>query len=486
MKRKICLVLAAIMSVSLCACSGKGEASKGTSAPGASSLETAEEEKTTAASGSETPSQPAAAAGGENLPSGPVEIQLWTDFTIDDNILIHAVDGFNEAYKEKGYTVVLDKFAGSERSAKMAAAIEANQLPALFFSAWFTTSDFVHQGYVADISDIAAAVKEDMFPSAYEATQIDKKSYMIGLYQSYFGMMYNGDMFREAGLESYIPKDENALAYWSLDEFDEILTKLKDYFGGTEGYPMGLFAASSQADTFMLDWLCMYGGNMWSDGKSSAGSDENVVKALDTMIQWMKDGKVNSNVATKDGTEVAPDFKNGLSAICSAQISSYNSTIRSMEAGEFPECDLRMAAVPVKDGGKDTSLMANYIYGASILENGKEDEMAVARLFLTWLLEDKESLTAINTNAFPCFSGIAEDPAVVADHPMYPAYTEAAPFIWDFTGNVPGYVSTRSKLFPQLQAAFSGSKTAAQALEDYSKDANEVIEEYTQNSLVLN
>ena len=173
MKRKICLVLAAIMSVSLCACSGKGEASKGTSAPGASSLETAEEEKTTAASGSETPSQPAAAAGGENLPSGPVEIQLWTDFTIDDNILVHAVDGFNEAYKDKGYTVVLDKFAGSERSAKMAAAIEANQLPALFFSAWFTTSDFVHQGYVADISDIAAAVKEDMFPSAYEATQID-------------------------------------------------------------------------------------------------------------------------------------------------------------------------------------------------------------------------------------------------------------------------------------------------------------------------
>lgn len=112
--------------------------------------------------------------------------------------------------------------------------------------------------------------------------------------------------------------------------------------------------------------------------------------------------------------------------------------------------------------------------------------MAVARLFLTWLLEDEESLTAINTNAFPCFTAIAEDPKVVEDHPMYPAYTEAAPCIWDFTGNVPGYVGTRSKLFPQLQAAFSGSKTPAQALADYQKDANEVIEEYTENSLVLN
>lgn len=483
MKRKICLVLAAIMSVSLCACSGGGSGSGETTAPSVSSA--AEEER---ASASEKSEESAGAKDNEdkNLPEGPVEIQLWTDFTIDESILNNAIDGFNKAYAQKGYTVVLDKFAGSERSAKMAAAIEANQLPALLFSAWFTTTDFIHQGYVSDISDIAATVKDDMFPNAYKDTQINEKSYMIGLYQSYYGMMYNADMFREAGLEQFVPEDENALAYWTLDEFDVILTKLKDYFAGTEGYPMGLFAASSQADTFMLDWLCMYGGKMWSDGASAAGSDENVVKALDTMIQWMKDGKVNSNVATKDGTEVAPDFKNGLSAICSAQISSYNNTIRSMEAGEFAECDLRMAAVPMKDNGKDTSLMANYIYGASILENGKEDEMAVARLFLTWLLEDEESLAAINTNAFPCFTAIAEDPKVVADHPMYPAYTEAASYIWDFTGNVPGYVGTRSKLFPQLQAAFSGSKTAAQALADYQKDANEVIEEYTENSLVLN
>lgn len=474
----MCLLLAALMSVSLCACSGGSSSSP--SQPGATASEPG-----TPAAGSEAPSAKETEAQ-ESLPSGPVEIQLWTDFTIEDSILTTAIDDFNKAYAEQGYSVVLDKFAGSERNAKMAAAIEANELPALFLSAWFTTSDFVHQGYVTDISDIAVTVKDDMFPSAYESTLINGKSYMIGLYQSYYGMMYNGDMFREAGLEQYVPEDENTLAYWTLDEFDEILSKLKDYFAGTEGYPMGLFAASNQADTFMLDWLCMYGGEMWSDGTSTAGSDDRVVKALDTMIQWMNEGKVNSNVATKDGTEVAPDFKNGLSAICSSQITSYNATIRSMEGGEFGPCDLRMAAVPVKDGDKDRVLMANYIYGASILDNGKEDEMAVAKLFLTWLLNDETSLKAINTNAFPCFSSIAEDPEVVAANPMYPAYVEASQYLWDFTGNVPGYVSTRSMLFPQLQAAFSGSKTAKEALEAYSSDANEVIKEYTENSLVLN
>ena len=224
---------------------------------------------------------------------------------------------------------------------------------------------------------------------------------------------------------------------------------------------------------------------MRTDGKSTSGSDENVIKALETMITWMKDGKVNGNVVTKDGTEVLPDFKNGLSAICSAQISSYNSALRSMAAGEFAECDLRMASVPAKVDGKDTNLMANYIYGASILENGKEDEIAVAKLFLNWLLNNEESLKAINTNACPCFTAIAEDEAVIAATPMYPAYTKASSMLWDFTGNVPGYVSTRTLLYPELQAAFSGEKTAAEALADYSAEANKVIEEYTENSLVL-
>jgi len=480
MKKTISILLAAAMSVSLCGCAGGGAAK--TTEPAATQAQTtakSEESKQESEAATEQ-------AAEDNLPDGPVEIQLWTDFTIDEAILQEAVDGFNKEYADKNYTVVLDKFAGSERSAKMAAAIEAKQLPALFFSAWFTTTDFIHQGYVKDITDLAETVKDDIYDSAYTATQINGKSYMIGLYQSYFGMMYNADMFREAGLEKYIPEDENTLACWTLDEFDEILGALKEYFAGTEGYPMALFAASNQADTFMLDWLCMYGGKIWTDGKSTAGSDENVVKALDKMISWMEEGKVNSNVATKDGTEASPDFKNHLSAVCSAQISSYNSALRAMDKGEFEAFDMRMATVPAKVDGKDTSVMANYIYGASILDNGDEDQIAVARLFLTWLLNNKASLEAINTNAFPCFVSIAEDPEVVESHPLYPAYAEASQYLWDFTGNVPGYVGTRAMLFPQLQAAFSGSKTAAEALEAYSADANKIIDEYTENSLVLN
>ena len=155
-----------------------------------------------------------------------------------------------------------------------------------------------------------------------------------------------------------------------------------------------------------------------------------------------------------------------------------------MEKGEIAKFDMRIAAIPVKKDGKDTVTMANYVYGASVMNNGKEDQMIVGREFIKWLLNNEEHLTAFNVNAIPCYASITE--ATAAAKPIYAGLAKVEPYIWDFTGGVAGYVSTRALLFPELQAAFSGEKTAAEALANYSKGANEVIQEYMDNSLVLN
>ena len=68
--------------------------------------------------------------------------------------------------------------------------------------------------------------------------------------------------------------------------------------------------------------------------------------------------------------------------------------------------------------------MANYIYGASILENGKEDEAAVAELFLNWLLNNEKSLKAFNTNAFPCFTACLLYTSYQADEKLQPMVAE--------------------------------------------------------------
>lgn len=479
MRRSISIIVAMSMVLSLCAC-GKADVK-------ATTAGTAAETKTEAAV-KEKASETAAEAAPEEesgLPEGPVEIQMWTDFNVSEEVLQGVIERFEEAYKGLNYTVVLDKFAGSDRATKLSLAKESKTLPALFLSAWFTTADEVHQGNILDIDEIAQTAKSDIYPSAYDATCINGKSYMIGLYQSYFGLLYNADYFKAAGLEEFVPEDELEIAAWKLSDFqDKILPALGEQFKGTEKYPLGLFAASVQADTHMMNWLSMYGGQMWKDGRSNSGSDENVIKALDTMKAWTDAGYTNTDVATKDGTEVMPDFQNQLCAISHGQYTNYVATKGKIDSGEIGKFDVRLASVPVEDNGTDRNIMASYIYGACIMNNGKEDEIEVAKEFLRWLLQDKESLKAINTAGTPCFPSIAK--ATEAEHPIYASYEKMSGNLWDFTGNVPGFVETRKDLFPAIQSVYSGEKTAADALAEYSEKANRVIDEYAQNSLVLN
>lgn len=476
MRRMLSAILALTMAGSLCACSASNTKTSGTDAP-------VTEAKTEGTGDLEVKTETAGSAAG--LPDKPVEIQLWTDFNIEEEVLQNAIDKFEEAYKDPGYTVVLDKFAGSDRATKLSLGKESKTLPALFLSAWFVTADEVHQGNILCIDDIAATVKDDMYPAIYDATLVDGKSYMIGLYQSYFGLLYNADMFRAAGLEEFIPEDELEVTKWTLDDFEQkILPALAAKCANTEKYPLALYAASSQADAHMMNWLSMYGGNMWMDGRSTAGSDENVIKALETMKAWTDQGFTNTDVATKDGTEVVPDLQNQLCAISFGQYTDYTATKGKIDSGEIDKFDLRIAAVPVRDNGADRNIMADYVYGATVLNNGKEEETAVAKEFLRWLLADEESLTAINLTAVPCFKSITE--ATKAEYPIFASYDKVADTVWDFTGNVPGFVETRKDLFPAIQSVYSGEKTAAEALASYSEKANQTIEEYTKNSLVLN
>ena len=51
---------------------------------------------------------------------------------------------------------------------------------------------------------------------------------------------------------------------------------------------------------------------------------------------------------------------------------------------------------------------------------------------------------------------------------------------------MPGYNELRNVLFPELQAALTGQKTAQQAMDDYVAKGNVVIDEGRASSVVYN
>ncbi len=463
MKKRWAFLMAMVMAGTLAACSASGETAQTQPAAGAeqneSQAQTEQEEGET------------------------VSTVIWTDSTQLEEGLKAAVDGFMEENPQ--VQISIESFPGSERPQKLALAKQGNTLPSLFLCAYFTSADEIHQGTILPLTDVVeGSWKEDISESILNQVKIGDEYYMVPVYSSPQGMLYNADIFREAGLEEYVTESADEIAVWTLDELDgEILPALKEYFAGTEKYPLALYAGSEQNDSYLINLLRMEGGEVFADGKCVAGDDANTVKALEKLKEWFDNGYTNSDAATRVFVDCNADFQKQNVAISAGQFATYNNHLAAFESGEAEAFDIRVAAVPRKEAdGIDTAAMHEYVYGF-VMMNVDEQQQEAAKQFLTWLSQNQEYLPALSSG-IPASSPVAE--SQMEEYPIYQSYLQAQQYIFDFTGAVPGFVSTRAEFYPAIQSCLTGASDPATALKTYQDAANGIIDEYAERSIALN
>ncbi len=421
------------------------------------------------------------AQGGKEADNRGNEITIWTEnVAITNEMFDAAIKGFNEKYPD--ITVNYEIFPGADRATKFTLAKESGGLPTIFLGSTFAFMDEIHYGTVAPVTDLVNKYKGTFaLPSSCEAGKFKDDYYFLPTSVSYFGLLYNADFFRAAGLEEFVPEDPFDIATWTLDDFENvILPALRDSFQGTDKYPLVLFAGNEQADTHMLNMLKILGGEVFKDNNLYAGKDEKTIAALEKLKEWMDKGYTNSNVATKLGTEAGPDFQNLKSAINMGQYTNYLTFTNMMEEGKSEKFDLRVATVPTINGNIITSYVS-----AFFLLNVDEQERENGKLFLDYLYgEGLQYLAPIQETGVPVSKEINE--AAAEKYPIFASYAECDQYNYDFTGGTPGYAGTRKYLSPALQSVFSGTNTAEEALKTYQENAEKVINEFKQNSAVLN
>lgn len=461
MKRLVSIVLAIVLVLSLTACTPTS----------------------TQPSTSESSSPVSSEAASSAIVSPAATTTFWSDSPFVEGAFVAATQAFMK--DNPNYTITVEVFPGADRPQKLALAKQAGTLPSVFFTASFTSMDEVHQGSILPINDMVSLYKDDIDESILNQIKVGEDFYMLPIYTSSQGMLYNADYFKAAGLEKYVPEDKLEIATWKLSDYEnEILPKLKALFAGTEKYPMALFAGNEQNDSYLHNLLRMYGGEVIKDGKVVAGNDANTIKALDKLGEWCAEGYTNSDAATKVTTDCNSDFQNQKSAISSGQLSTYNNYLAAFDKGTSPAFDLRIATVPrITADGKDSGSIHAYIYGLALM-NVKEDQQILAKDFMTWLSTQKEgSLKDLDLLGMPACNSIIE--SVKADKPIFGSYQKVSQYMFDFTGGAPGYVSTRSLFFPALQSKLSGKQSSKDALSNYTTKANEIIDEFSSKSVVL-
>lgn len=468
MKKLIAAILALCMVLSLCACGDGGEK------PGGSN------------------SNPPAANSDSGGSSGgdKVTLTVWLTpqwkgvFSPDeegadyDSFMKEAARRYTEQHPN--VTINVEVVSGDTRDERLRAAESSDSLPDVMYEGAFTMSSYYHSGSIVDLDDIISdADKADIGEGIWENCQIEGKTFQFPFAHMPGTLIYNADMFREAGLDSYIG-GEYEIVTWTPEELrDNILPALRDKLSANGVYPMSLFAMNNQADTWNLSYLRMFGCPFFDETGHLCANDANGVKALEYILYLYNNGLTVPGAESLTSNDCNAMFQNKQIAVSFTNSTLLTNLHADMENGTVEKFDARLANIP----GDPQPNSFTYVSGFMAMNTKDETRIAAAKDFIKFACTDSELVMA-SKNTLPVRASVTE--AVGDELPYLAAYTENQKYLFNFSNNMPGYNELRNVLFPELQAALTGTKTAQQALDDYVAKGNVVIDEGRASSVVYN
>lgn len=426
-------------------------------------------------------------AKNDAIDNGNVTIDLWLTpqwkgvYDADekgadyDSFFKKAAEDFKK--ENENVTINIQVIPSEQRSDKLSVAIQTKTLPDIFFESSFAMTQYAHMGVLLPLDDIIDEdSKKDISESIWDNVTIGGKVYFYPFLNNPGTLVYNADMFREAGLEKYIG-GEYDIATWSLEDYQIILETLKAKLPGVS--PMGLFAKNNQGDTWNLAYLRMYGSPFFAkDGKLVANDIEGV-EALTFINNLRKSGLTTPGAETLTSNDILAIFQNGKLAICFVNSVLFSNILNDMKSGKMNKFDVRLANIP----GIERPLSFTYITGTSIFNTGNKAKTDMAKKFVKFFNTTASLVKASEYNGIPVRESVSKNAG--EDFPYLKAYQQNAQYIFNFSNNTPGYAELRNILFPELQAVFTGAKTPKQALDSYVELGNRIIEKEQAASLAL-
>lgn len=368
--------------------------------------------------------------------------------------------------------------SGQERSAKLAVAIQSNEMPDLMFDTHFSLMDYAHAGLLLPLNDIISDDDRKDIPEAvWNNVTYGDQVFMFPFTSEDGHMAINLDLFEQAGCMDYVPKGE--IGEWTPEEFLECLRALKK--GLPEGvYPFALYAGSATGDTWTNMLLRMFGANFFSeDGTSIVLNDEAGVKALEFLLQLQKEGLVAPGPETLTSDDAAQLFLNKKTAVSIFNVLFENSLNEGLTKGTIEKpFNIKYCYIPNQNG----HVCFTYVFGSVVWNTGNEKTIAASKDFVKFYSAMPYAQASVSM--LPFRASVAEE--IMATNPVKAALSDSLKYSLNFNQFVPGYLQLRSVFYPEMQAAYTGEKTAQQALDSYVQKGNEILAESVEGSVLIN
>ena len=403
----------------------------------------------------------------EESSSDVTEITWWafpvfTQENADDGVgtyeasIIEAFEKANPDIKVKLETI--DFTSGPE---KITTAIEAGTAPDVLFDAPGRIITYGKNGKLADLNDLftdefVADVNND---NLIQASKAGDTAYMYPISSAPFYMALNKAMLEDAGVLDLV-KDG-----WTTDDFEKVIKALKD-----KGYnPGSLFSKGQGGDQGTRAFLAnLYSGSVTDAEVTKYTTDQpNFVKALEKAAGWIKDGYMMNGSQYNGGDDIQ-NFANGQTSYTILWAPSQNGI--QAQLLEASKVEVVEVPFPSDDGKADLEYLVN---GFAVFNNGDEAKVAAAKKFIQFICDDEEwgPKNVVRTGAFPVRTSYGK----LYDTERMETISAWTEYYSPYYNTIDGFAEMRALWFPMLQAVSNGEESAAEALANFTKQANETI-----------
>ncbi len=278
---------------------------------------------------------------------------------------------FNESQAD--IQVEVTRVPGAQYVTKLGAAVTSGDAPDVMDIDDIQGPLFASNGIILDLTD---RIGELPYKDSLNAAQME-----LGEYEGrYYGvpniagpsvMMYNKDLFRQAGLDPDKPP-----ANWA--EVEDAARKITALGDGIYGFDIPGGCAGCIAYVFYpIIWAS--GGQVMTDfgpdQRTTYAESAPVAEAFSFIQKMWQEGLVNPAAQTQDGSTWGEDFAAGKLGILFGTPESYPAAVA---AG----VDVGVAPIPGKDGGTST-----FVGGDILVISAQSEHPEEAWTFVQWMLE---------------------------------------------------------------------------------------------------
>ena len=429
------------------------------------------------------------AASGPVQITQPVTVTLWT--SPDWAGIWEANEpgaGYGDFYRYAGtefnkqnpnVTVHVESVPGAEAVQKFAVALQSNTMPDIYVNTEFTVYDYAHAGLLEPLNSIIEPADYEDIPKAlWDMVSTNGDVYVYPFYNESGHLVINVSLFEQYGINpaDYIKEygGPDEIGRWTPDEFRNLLRAVKPKLPSNV-YPYGFWCGSAMGDTFNRLMMTMFGGSNFDPvtKKSTSNSPENV-QALQFLVDCYREGLFAPGAETLTVLDVYQLVLNKQLAVGIFNNVNYDNLVQGLANGTIPgPFEFKMMFLP-RVG--DPTCYA-YIKGSCVFKQSNAMQTEAAKQFVKFFSSGpmaKGSLAML-----PHRLSVAK----MMDDPRKIAIVESSKYAGDFWMQVPGYNALRRMFFPTLQAALTGAKTPQQALDDFTRESNELIEDYIADSV---